>query len=72
MQALFDSIAAGSVPAPEPVAARGPDPSGDSDDLQALFDSVAAQAEESAPAEVAPEAGSQEEAVFARLGFTLQ
>jgi chemotaxis protein CheZ len=41
LQALFDSIAAGSL-APEPPPAA-PDNSGDSDELQALFDSVVAQ-----------------------------
>jgi len=67
LQALFDSIAAGSAPAPEPVPARGPDPAGDSDELQALFDSVASQVDETAVPAAEP-ATSQDEAVFARLG----
>jgi len=44
LQALFDSIAVGAVPA---VLLAEPDPSGDSDDLQALFDSVCEQVAES-------------------------
>ena len=43
LQALFDSIAAGSI-APEPPPSA-PDNAGDSDELQALFDSVAAHIE---------------------------
>jgi len=68
LQALFDSIAAGTAPAPEPAAAREVEPAGDSDDLQALFDSVASQASESGTANAAPAEASQEEAVFTRLG----
>ncbi|MDP2808764.1 MAG: protein phosphatase CheZ [Rhodocyclaceae bacterium] len=68
LQALFDSIAAGSAPEPSPLAE--PDPSGDSDELQALFDTVVAQvtaADEDAPA--SEEAvGGPREAVFNRLG----
>ena len=62
LQALFDSIAAGSeVPmhatrSPEPVIAA----SGDTDDLQALFDSVSAQVEKSA---MQPIPASREQAV---------
>jgi len=74
LQALFDSIAAGSeVPMhatkrPEPAV----DASGDSDDLQALFDSVSAQVEEAAT-EAAPASagdGSAEDSpgVFSSLG----
>ena len=66
LQALFDSIASGSPPAP-PVPE--PDPSGDSDDLQALFDSVAEQSAE--PAVAAPDIGevaNSQEAVFKRIG----
>ena len=45
LQALFDSIAVGSQPAPPPPpVASAATPSGDSDDLQALFDSVASEA----------------------------
>ena len=79
LEALFDSIAASSVVAPEPLKTVAPSPvassDADSDDLQALFDSVAAKAE------VAPvstgsaehEGGSgdgwpQQEAVFNRIG----
>lgn len=47
LQALFDSIATTSAPAP---AAPEPDASGDSDDLQSLFDSVSEQVAESATA----------------------
>ena len=70
LQALFDSIAAGSPPAPPPPPAR-PDSAGDSDDLQALFDSVA-QAQPVAPP-VGPVSGNtddspHEEVVFNRLG----
>lgn len=70
LQALFDTIAAGSPPAP-PV--REPDPSGDSDDLQALFDSVAEHVTEAAPATAVPSAGdvgdaATQEAVFNRIG----
>ena len=72
LQALFDSIAAGSTPA-EPFVAE-PDPSGDSDDLQALFDSVSEQVAASASA-AAPEAAvtgheaeTGQDAVFNRIG----
>ncbi|MFA6313418.1 MAG: protein phosphatase CheZ [Sterolibacterium sp.] len=74
LQALFDSIAAGSeVPmhatkAPEPVV----DASGDSDDLQALFDSVSAQVVETvqaaAPASAAHREGEDPSVVFSSLG----
>jgi len=83
LEALFDSIAATSVAAPEapkvvpvaPVASSD----ADSDDLQALFDSVAAKAENAqvspgASAEVAKQEGGsgdawpQQEAVFNRIG----
>lgn len=74
LQSLFDSIAVGKPPAPEPTApAIGPDPSGDSDDLQALFDSVADHINEGeAPATAAqavdePPASGQELA-FNRIG----
>ena len=69
LQALFDSIAAGTPPAPPPLARK--ESSGDSDDLQALFDSVA-EAQAASPAVGAaakPADGSpQEEVVFNRLG----
>ncbi|WIM06756.1 MAG: protein phosphatase CheZ [Candidatus Nitricoxidivorans perseverans] len=69
LQALFDSIAAGSVPEPSPADS---DPSGDSEDLQALFDTVAAQVaavDEAAPAEgEGSAAAGPQEAVFNRLG----
>ena len=69
LQALFDSIAATSVPA-APVAA--PDPSGDSDDLQALFDSVSEQVAEPAPPVAIQSAGAgaaaTQEAVYNRIG----
>ena len=73
LQALFDSIAAGSE---VPMHATKPaepvmDASGDSDDLQALFDSVSAQVEESAgdAPGAAEHAGSEESsAVFSSLG----
>jgi chemotaxis protein CheZ len=64
LQALFDTIAAGSTPA-APVAE--PDPSGDSDDLQALFDSVVAQVSEPVEA-AATESANSQEAVFNRIG----
>jgi chemotaxis protein CheZ len=72
LQALFDSIAAGSPPTPPPPPARA-DSSGDSDDLQALFDSVAqAQPTEaavsSAPTVASADGAPQEEVVFNRLG----
>jgi chemotaxis protein CheZ len=70
LQALFDTIAAGTPPpAPEPVAAA--DASGDNDELQALFDSVASQAVEEPPAGAAAAAGeplTEDEAVFNRIG----
>jgi chemotaxis protein CheZ len=53
LQALFDSVAATTAPAPKPIAAPAVDGAGDSDDLQALFDSVAATAAP-APAPVSP------------------
>jgi chemotaxis protein CheZ len=69
LQALFDTIAATSVPA-APVAA--PDPSGDSDDLQALFDSVSEQVAEPAPTSAIQSAGADpaatQEAVYNRIG----
>jgi len=68
LQALFDSIAAGSTPTPP---AAEPDPAGDSPDLQALFDSVAEQVAHPAPASaaaVAETATATQEAVFNRLG----
>lgn len=71
LQALFDTIAAGSPPTPP---APEPDPSGDSDDLQALFDSVSEQVAESAeavePATVgaASAEGDPQQAVFNRIG----
>jgi chemotaxis protein CheZ len=70
LQALFDTIAAGSPPTP-PV--REPDPSGDSDDLQALFDSVAEHVTEEVPATAVPSAGdvgdaATQEVVFNRIG----
>lgn len=69
LQALFDTIAAGSPPVPP---APEPDPSGDSDDLQALFDSVAGQATEATPAvaSLGNELGdaATQEAVFNRIG----
>jgi len=72
LQALFDSIAAGSeVPMhatkpPEPAV----DASGDSDDLQALFDSVSAQVEEAAtePAPAGPGGAEESQGVFSSLG----
>jgi chemotaxis protein CheZ len=72
LQALFDSIAAGSPPTPPPPPARA-DSSGDSDDLQALFDSVAqAQPAEAAvspePTFASADGAPQEEVVFNRLG----
>lgn len=71
LQALFDSIAAGTPPAPPATPAPPrPDAAGDSDDLQALFDSVA-QAQAAGPAaDAAPgaESGAQDEVVFNRLG----
>lgn len=74
LQALFDTIAAGTPPAP-PVPE--PDSSGDSDDLQALFDSVAEHVTEAAPAAAASLAGAltgdvgdaaAQEVVFNRIG----
>jgi chemotaxis protein CheZ len=76
LQALFDSIAAGSPPAAPP--SPEPDPSGDSDDLQALFDSVASDVADSSAA-AGPEAAAEhtgagdggivtQEAMFNRIG----
>lgn len=72
LQALFDSIAAGSAPA-APVSS-GPDSSGDSDELQDLFDSVSEQVIASAQAADEPDSsgadagGTAQEAVFNRIG----
>ncbi|HEX5393003.1 MAG TPA: protein phosphatase CheZ [Rhodocyclaceae bacterium] len=75
LQALFDTIAATSAPAP--IVQAEPDASGDCAELQALFDSVSADVSSPAPVaeEIAPsaaaapvEAASQEEAVFNRIG----
>ncbi|HEX8987332.1 MAG TPA: protein phosphatase CheZ [Rhodocyclaceae bacterium] len=77
LQALFDTIAAGTppapAPAPEPPARRQADASGDSDELQALFDSVVAEqpaaAAAAAPANAAPaEEGSPQEVAFNKIG----
>lgn len=83
LEALFDSIAASSTPAPEQLKPAPPTPiasaDADSDDLQALFDSVAAKAEvANAGAETSGDVGkqagssgegwSQQEAVFNRIG----
>lgn len=75
LQALFDSIAAGAAPAPEPVPAPPSVPAAmqsdasDSDELQALFDSVS-QAQ--APAATVPPAPTLEaappDAVFNGIG----
>ena len=61
LQALFDSIATGSAPAPAPVSK--PDTSGDSDELQALFDTVANQVVPNDNGELEPD-----DEVFTRLG----
>ena len=79
LEALFDSIAASSVVAPEPLKSVAPDPvassNADNDDLQALFDSVAAKAEvaPASPESADHEGGSgegwpQQEAVYNRIG----
>jgi len=74
LQALFDSIAAGSE---VPMHATKPpeaviDASGDTDDLQALFDSVSAQREESkteaAPASTGQSGSDDSSGVFSSLG----
>lgn len=73
LQALFDTIAAGSAPV-APVSEPGP--GGDSDDLQSLFDSVADQVAESAtvaePAAalhaLAGGGAAMQEAMFNRIG----
>ncbi|MEI8161767.1 MAG: protein phosphatase CheZ [Betaproteobacteria bacterium] len=72
LQALFDSIAAGTPPAPPPPPARK-DSSGDSDDLQDLFDSVVEAQAASSPSMAGPvdavaDGSPQEEVVFNRLG----
>lgn len=74
LQALFDSIAGGGAPLPEPAPMAQLDGSGDSDDLEALFDSVSAQTSQPAPTppmqggDGAAELPADEEAVFNRLG----
>jgi chemotaxis protein CheZ len=82
LEALFDSIAAGSAaapvaPAPVPVApVPAASADGDNDDLQALFDSVAATASVAQVASSGDDAAggdagaawSQQEAVFNRIG----
>jgi len=69
LQALFDSIAVGAVPAAPIVE---PDPSGDSDDLQSLFDSVCEQVAESDAATSADAdagaTGTGQAAVFNHIG----
>ncbi len=72
LQALFDSIAAGTPPPPPPPPARK-DSSGDSDDLQDLFDSVVEAQAASSPSMAGPvdavaDGSPQEEVVFNRLG----
>ena len=68
LQALFDTIAAGS-PAPVPPPAPARDASGDNDDLQALFDSVVSQAAPVAGPALTDVVGeSEDEIVFNRLG----
>ncbi len=71
LQALFDSIAAGTPPPPPPPARK--DSSGDSDDLQDLFDSVVEAQAASSPSMAGPvdavaDGSPQEEVVFNRLG----
>lgn len=75
LQALFDTIASTSAPAP--IVQVEPDASGDCAELQALFDSVSADVSSPAPAEEAiaqpatatpADAPTQEEAVFNRIG----
>ncbi|MFA7270026.1 MAG: protein phosphatase CheZ [Sterolibacterium sp.] len=72
LQALFDSIAAGSEVSMQATKETAPvvDTSGDSDDLQALFDSVSSQVQESAtPDPVQSKAGAAEApTVFSSLG----
>ncbi len=81
LQALFDSIAAGT-PAPAPTVAAAPaqpDSASDSDELQALFDSMQAPPQAAgvapAPARSVPSgtlvaaAADPQEAVFNRLGL---
>ena len=70
LQALFDSIAAGTPPPPPPARK---DSSGDSDDLQDLFDSVVEAQAASSPSMAGPvdavaDGSPQEEVVFNRLG----
>ncbi len=81
LEALFDSVAANCVaapqPAPAPAAAAAVSSTGDNDDLQALFDSIAAKTSTApeAPAGAADagcqasgDAWPQQEAVFNRIG----
>ncbi len=81
LEALFDSVAANCVAAPQPVpapaAAAAVSSTGDNDDLQALFDSIAAKTSTApeAPAGAADagcqasgDAWPQQEAVFNRIG----
>lgn len=73
LQALFDTIAAGSPPVPP---AREPDPSGDSDDLQALFDSVAEHVTETPAATTSSDSevgdAATQEVVFNRIGHLVR
>jgi chemotaxis protein CheZ len=80
--ALFEEVSAqrANAPAPAPAAAAAASGSGDSDDLESLFDSVAASSKAAAPAPVpasepatasgdAPaEGGEHAEGMFERLG----
>lgn len=72
LQALFDTIASTSAPAP--IVQAEPDASGDCAELQALFDSVSADVSSPAPAAeplaqaATSDAATQEEAVFNRIG----
>lgn len=74
LQALFDSIAAGSEVPMQATKPADPviDASGDSDDLQALFDTVSAQVEESAASvsssSAVPPVTEESTAVFSSLG----
>ncbi|HTH93647.1 MAG TPA: protein phosphatase CheZ [Rhodocyclaceae bacterium] len=67
LQALFDSIAVGSVPPtpPAPVGKPSMSASGDSDELQALFDSVSSEASEPAGT---VSTGNPEHDMYNRLG----
>jgi chemotaxis protein CheZ len=71
LQALFDAIAAGALPAVHDSLAAV-DASGDNDELQALFDSVAAEVAITTPRAMAAKPPGDDQAIFDRFGRLLR